>query len=150
MAALARPFRGFFRNQIFVSVVLGTAVVQALIVEFGGKAIHTRSLTGGQCGACLAFGAGGLVWNTVIHYIFPWSWIPTVRGCCCCWRRQGTGRGSCSPCCLQWLEPGAYTDLVPDRTKEDEEESPEATEPALPPHGLDSPVLERRSSIGYV
>eukprot|EP00730_Choanoeca_flexa_P001794 TRINITY_DN10785_c0_g1_i2.p1 TRINITY_DN10785_c0_g1~~TRINITY_DN10785_c0_g1_i2.p1 ORF type:complete len:1367 (+),score=394.58 TRINITY_DN10785_c0_g1_i2:109-4209(+) len=121
LGALLRPWRGLFNNWIFVGVLVGTIIVQALIVEFGGKAISTESLSAEQWGACVAFGAGSLIWNVVIHYLFPHRWIP------------------------EWFEPGAYTDLSPDRAKEIEEEDQE-TPPALPPAGLDrTPDVTRRT-----
>ena len=53
LGALLRPWRGLFNNPIFVGVLVGTAIVQALIVQFGGKAISTQGLNGSQWGACI-------------------------------------------------------------------------------------------------
>jgi Ca2+ transporting ATPase len=114
--ALLRPFRGFFRNPIFISVILGTAVAQAIITEFGGKAISTTGLTGSQWGACIGFGAFSLVWNMIIHYIFPVRWIPA------------------------YFEGGAYADLTPDRMHEDDEDEEKKPKDgaALPAGGVDA------------
>ncbi|EDQ88387.1 uncharacterized protein MONBRDRAFT_9247 [Monosiga brevicollis MX1] len=103
-----RPFRGFFSNPIFVGVIVGTAVVQVLIVEFGGRAIETEPLDADIWGACIGFGAGSLVWN--------------------------------------WLEPGAYADLSPDRAAEIEEEQ-RGTTPELPPAGLDAPTTPKTARV---
>ena len=127
IGALMRPFKGFFTNPIFVFVVVGTAVAQTLITEFGGRAIFTEPLNGAQWGCCLGFGAFTLVWNVIIHYIFPWQWIP------------------------ERFEPGQYKDLTPDRTKEIEEE--EDSEVALPEGGLDAPrspeAIPRSATISF-
>ena len=53
LGALLRPWKGLFNNPIFVGVLIGTAGVQALIVEFGGQAISTRGLSSEQWGACI-------------------------------------------------------------------------------------------------
>lgn len=53
LGAFLRPFKGFFTNPIFVFVVIGTAVAQTLITEFGGHALFTEPLTGAQWGLCI-------------------------------------------------------------------------------------------------
>ncbi|EGD82982.1 P-type ATPase [Salpingoeca rosetta] len=112
LGALMRPFKGFFTNPIFVCVVLGTAVAQAIITEVGGQALFTEPLTAGQWGVCIAFGAFSLLWNVIIHFLLPWEWIP------------------------EWFEPGQYKELTPDRAAEVAEKDEEIE---LPEGGLDAP-----------
>lgn len=40
-------FKGFFKNSMFVFVIVTTIIVQLLIVEYGGKAAHCAPLTVG-------------------------------------------------------------------------------------------------------
>eukprot|EP00055_Hartaetosiga_balthica_P018791 m.135364 g.135364 ORF g.135364 m.135364 type:complete len:1429 (-) comp9952_c0_seq1:212-4498(-) len=122
IGAFLRPFHGFLNNNIFILVVVGTAVAQVVIVFVGGEAIFTKSLSGVQWVACLAFGAFGFIWNVVIHYIFPWQWIPE-----------------------SW-EPGQYNELTPDRADEiEKEDSEDKTVVVLPVGGLDAPLSPSRS-----
>eukprot|EP00052_Salpingoeca_macrocollata_P027037 m.254621 g.254621 ORF g.254621 m.254621 type:complete len:1271 (-) comp22682_c3_seq6:83-3895(-) len=69
-------FSGFFNNPIFVGIIVGTLAVQALIVEFGGRAFSVTGLTGVQWLVCILIGMGELVWNVVIHFIFPYTVLP--------------------------------------------------------------------------
>jgi Ca2+-transporting ATPase len=50
------PFKGVFKNFIFVGIIIVTAILQALIVEFGGSFIETTHLTAAQWGICLLLG----------------------------------------------------------------------------------------------
>jgi hypothetical protein len=46
-------FKGFFNNWLFLAIVIGTAGVQALIVEFGSEAFKVKGLTAKQWGICI-------------------------------------------------------------------------------------------------
>jgi Ca2+ transporting ATPase len=70
LGAFLRPWKGLLNNPIFVGVLIGTAGVQALIVEFGGQAISTRGLSGEQWGACIV--SLGLVAGSLLLMARVW------------------------------------------------------------------------------
>nr|CAI38970.1 PMCA20 [Paramecium tetraurelia] len=49
-------FDGFFNNYLFIGVIVGTIVVQILIVQLGGKAIKVTPLDFGHHVACIIIG----------------------------------------------------------------------------------------------
>ncbi len=51
------PFEGIFRNKTFLFVFFGVAIVQVLIVEFGGRPMNTHPLSKEQWLACIIMGA---------------------------------------------------------------------------------------------
>ncbi|CAL8280717.1 unnamed protein product [Boreogadus saida] len=59
-------FDGIFANPIFCSIVLGTFVVQILIVQFGGKPFSCAPLNVEQWFWCLFIGLGELLWGQVV------------------------------------------------------------------------------------
>ncbi|XP_062348068.1 plasma membrane calcium-transporting ATPase 1 isoform X12 [Cinclus cinclus] len=66
-------FEGIFNNAIFCSIVLGTFVVQIIIVQFGGKPFSCSELTIEQWLWSIFLGMGTLLWGQLI------STIPTSR-----------------------------------------------------------------------
>uniref|UniRef100_A0A669BT43 Calcium-transporting ATPase n=1 Tax=Oreochromis niloticus TaxID=8128 RepID=A0A669BT43_ORENI len=66
-------FEGIFNNPIFCSIVLGTFIIQIVIVQFGGKPFSCVALTIDQWLWCTFLGFGSLLWGQVI------SSIPTSR-----------------------------------------------------------------------
>uniref|UniRef100_UPI00398E367E plasma membrane calcium-transporting ATPase 1-like isoform X1 n=1 Tax=Pristiophorus japonicus TaxID=55135 RepID=UPI00398E367E len=66
-------FEAIFRNPIFCSIVVGTFLIQIVIVEFGGKPFSCSGLTLDQWLWCVFIGVGELLWGQVI------SSIPTSR-----------------------------------------------------------------------
>ncbi|XP_077780944.1 plasma membrane calcium-transporting ATPase 2 isoform X5 [Podarcis muralis] len=66
-------FDGIFRNPIFCTIVLGTFVVQIVIVQFGGKPFSCSPLELDQWMWCVFIGLGELVWGQII------ATIPTSR-----------------------------------------------------------------------
>nr|XP_046235348.1 plasma membrane calcium-transporting ATPase 1a isoform X2 [Scatophagus argus] len=66
-------FEGIFNNPIFCSIVLGTFIIQIVIVQFGGKPFSCVGLTIDQWLWCTFLGFGSLLWGQVI------SSIPTSR-----------------------------------------------------------------------
>jgi len=49
-------FAGVFKNGIFVSIIVVTVILQALIVEFGGAFVETHPLTAPQWAVCVLLG----------------------------------------------------------------------------------------------
>ncbi|KAI5692756.1 hypothetical protein M8J75_000261 [Diaphorina citri] len=66
-------FEGLFTNPIFYSIWVITMVSQVIIVQYGGIAFATHSLTLEQWGWCLFFGVGTLVWQQIV------TTVPTKR-----------------------------------------------------------------------
>ncbi|KAK2821341.1 hypothetical protein Q7C36_020684 [Tachysurus vachellii] len=66
-------FEGIHRNPIFCSVVLGTFILQIIIVQLGGKPFSCTALTLDQWLWCIFIGVGELLWGQFI------SAIPTHR-----------------------------------------------------------------------
>nr|CAB3224470.1 plasma membrane calcium-transporting ATPase 3 [Phallusia mammillata] len=62
-------FSGIFTNPIFCSILIGTLVLQILIVELGGQAFTTTSLTLSQWLWCIFLGMFELVWGQVVSSI---------------------------------------------------------------------------------
>ena len=50
-------YTGFFQNRMFLSIIVFTVAVQALIVEFGGQAFKVVGLSWKQWLICLVCGA---------------------------------------------------------------------------------------------
>ncbi|XP_062856778.1 plasma membrane calcium-transporting ATPase 4 [Trichomycterus rosablanca] len=66
-------FDGIFNNLIFCSIVLGTFVIQIVIVQFGGKPFSCVGLSADQWLWCVFLGFGCLLWGQLI------TTIPTSR-----------------------------------------------------------------------
>ncbi|KAM9444168.1 plasma membrane calcium-transporting ATPase 4 [Clarias gariepinus] len=66
-------FEAIHRNPIFCSVVLGTFILQIIIVQLGGKPFSCTALTLDQWLWCIFIGVGELLWGQFI------SSIPTHR-----------------------------------------------------------------------
>ncbi|XP_037534954.1 plasma membrane calcium-transporting ATPase 1 isoform X1 [Nematolebias whitei] len=62
-------FEGIYRNLIFCGVVLGTFVLQIIIVQFGGKPFSCHPLTIDQWMWCVFIGVGELLWGQLITSI---------------------------------------------------------------------------------
>ncbi|CAL9706602.1 unnamed protein product [Knipowitschia caucasica] len=59
-------FEDIYRNPIFCSVVLGTFVLQIIIVQFGGKPFSCTALTIDQWLWCVFIGVGELLWGQLV------------------------------------------------------------------------------------
>ena len=70
-------FRGMERNPLFCGILLITAILQVIMVEFGGKAMHVADdgLSGELWGISLAFGVISLPIQQVINIFYS----------CCNW-----------------------------------------------------------------
>ncbi|XP_029006138.1 plasma membrane calcium-transporting ATPase 1-like isoform X1 [Betta splendens] len=62
-------FEGIYRNLIFCSVVLGTFVLQIIIVQFGGKPFSCTALSIDQWLWCVFIGVGELLWGQLVTTI---------------------------------------------------------------------------------
>ncbi|KAL7982548.1 hypothetical protein Chor_010146 [Crotalus horridus] len=62
-------FEGIFNNAIFCTIVLGTFIVQIVIVQFGGKPFSCSELTVEQWLWSIFLGMGTLLWGQLISSI---------------------------------------------------------------------------------
>ncbi|XP_020633107.2 plasma membrane calcium-transporting ATPase 1 isoform X1 [Pogona vitticeps] len=62
-------FEGIFNNAIFCTIVLGTFIVQIIIVQFGGKPFSCSELTIEQWLWSIFLGMGTLLWGQLISTI---------------------------------------------------------------------------------
>lgn len=69
-------FEGIQNNSIFNIIFIGTCIVQAILIEFGGEAFHVKPLPWNMWIASILIGAFELVINVLIHYLVPDSIIP--------------------------------------------------------------------------
>ncbi|XP_038068879.1 plasma membrane calcium-transporting ATPase 2-like isoform X2 [Patiria miniata] len=70
-------FSGIHTNPVFLVIIIGTLVVQVLLVQFGDVIFSTKGLTLDEWLWCLLFGIGSLVWHQVI-LTFPTHWMPNL------------------------------------------------------------------------
>uniref|UniRef100_A0A8C4SG94 Calcium-transporting ATPase n=1 Tax=Erpetoichthys calabaricus TaxID=27687 RepID=A0A8C4SG94_ERPCA len=66
-------FEGIYNNPIFCSIVIGTFIIQIIIVQFGGKPFSCIGLSIDQWLWCIFLGIGALLWGQLI------ASIPTSR-----------------------------------------------------------------------
>ncbi|XP_034541596.1 plasma membrane calcium-transporting ATPase 1-like isoform X2 [Notolabrus celidotus] len=71
-------FEGVFNNPIFCSIVLGTLVVQFVIVQFGGKPFSCVTLNLTQWLWCIFLGMGSLLWGQLVSSI-PTRWLKFLK-----------------------------------------------------------------------
>uniref|UniRef100_A0A8C7SMP5 Calcium-transporting ATPase n=1 Tax=Oncorhynchus mykiss TaxID=8022 RepID=A0A8C7SMP5_ONCMY len=71
-------FDGIFHNPIFCSIVLGTFLMQFVIVQFGGKPFSCTPLNVEQWLWCLLVGVGELLWGQLITTV-PTSHLPCLK-----------------------------------------------------------------------
>ncbi|XP_029538665.1 plasma membrane calcium-transporting ATPase 1-like isoform X1 [Oncorhynchus nerka] len=62
-------FEAIYRNPIFCSVVMGTFILQIVIVQFGGKPFSCTALSIDQWLWCVFIGVGELLWGQLITAI---------------------------------------------------------------------------------
>ncbi|XP_057693208.1 plasma membrane calcium-transporting ATPase 1-like isoform X2 [Corythoichthys intestinalis] len=71
-------FDGVLDNPIFCSIVLGTFLIQVLIVQFGGKPFSCVSLSIEQWLWCIFLGFGSLLWGQLVSSI-PTRWLKFLK-----------------------------------------------------------------------
>jgi magnesium-transporting ATPase (P-type) len=69
-------FEGFFTNGIFVGVILFTAVLQALLVEYGGGFTQTTGLDAGAWLICIALGLTALPFGLAVRLVPAEKFMP--------------------------------------------------------------------------
>ncbi|XP_077452048.1 plasma membrane calcium-transporting ATPase 1-like isoform X1 [Stigmatopora argus] len=71
-------FDGVLDNPIFCSIVLGTFLIQVLIVQFGGKPFSCVSLSIEQWLWCILLGFGSLLWGQLVSSV-PTRWLKFLK-----------------------------------------------------------------------
>ncbi|XP_035857036.1 plasma membrane calcium-transporting ATPase 1-like isoform X1 [Sander lucioperca] len=71
-------FKGIFNNRIFCFILLGTIVVQIIIIQFGGKPFSCAGLAIDQWLWCVFLGFGSLLWGQLVTSV-PTSWLKFMR-----------------------------------------------------------------------
>ncbi|KAJ3104116.1 hypothetical protein HDU96_009057 [Phlyctochytrium bullatum] len=69
-------FKDIHRNPTFWFIVVGTTLVQVLIVQFGGAAFKTYPLDAQQWGICIALGIGCMPFAVLIRLTPDWLVAP--------------------------------------------------------------------------
>jgi hypothetical protein len=143
-------FANLHTNWIFVGVIVFTIGIQAILVEFGGRAFQTHPLTGGQWAFCLVIGVISIPLGLLLRFIpVPPDRIPTVEEIAK--KNAKRSKGEEKPLLVSDKdvelvekkrksgEPKEHT-LQVDGQSPSQETSKETEEP-------DSPEIDRRSSI---
>ncbi|XP_051916328.1 plasma membrane calcium-transporting ATPase 1-like isoform X1 [Hippocampus zosterae] len=71
-------FDGVLSNPIFCSIVVGTFLIQVLIVQFGGKPFSCVSLSVEQWLWCVFLGFGSLLWGQLVSSV-PTRWLKFLK-----------------------------------------------------------------------
>ena len=71
-------FSGFFNNWLFLFVILLTAVVQILLVQYGNQPVRCAPLNMNQHLICIGAAAGGIPWGLFVKCV-PSRWFSYVR-----------------------------------------------------------------------
>ncbi|KAG7236324.1 hypothetical protein INR49_001129, partial [Caranx melampygus] len=71
-------FAGMFKNPIFCSIIVGTFIIQGVIVQFGGKPFSCVGLTINQWLWCILLGMGSLLWGQLVSTI-PTNWLKFLK-----------------------------------------------------------------------
>ncbi|XP_032378790.1 plasma membrane calcium-transporting ATPase 1 [Etheostoma spectabile] len=71
-------FEGVFNNPIFCSIVLGTFIIQIVIVQFGGKPFSCVQLSIDQWLWCVFLGLGSLLWGQLVSSV-PTRWLRFLK-----------------------------------------------------------------------
>jgi hypothetical protein len=64
-------FKGLFKNFLFVGILVTTSILQVLIVQYGGKALHVAEggLEGKYWGLSIGVGVASLVVQQIINLL---------------------------------------------------------------------------------
>mmetsp|Transcript_17421 Transcript_17421/g.36237 ORF Transcript_17421/g.36237 Transcript_17421/m.36237 type:complete len:1249 (+) Transcript_17421:100-3846(+) len=68
-------FKGIFKNPLFCSILIITACLQVIMVQYGDKAMHVveGGLSAEYWGISIGFGAGSLPIQQVINVVYTWG-----------------------------------------------------------------------------
>ena len=65
-------FKGLFKNKLFMGILVGTSILQVIMVQLGGKAMHVvdGGLEWKYWGICMALGFGSLPVQQMINIVY--------------------------------------------------------------------------------
>ncbi|KAJ3096670.1 hypothetical protein HDU97_005700 [Phlyctochytrium planicorne] len=69
-------FKDIHKNHMFTGIVVGTVIVQVIIVQFGGAAFKTEALSGRDWAICIGLGLGSLPVGVLIRLTPDWLVAP--------------------------------------------------------------------------
>ena len=72
-------FSHIFDNYLFWVIIIGTIIVQLIIVEIGGEVMNTTTLSWGQIGMSILFGFLGLIYQQLVRTV-PGSFFLDLNG----------------------------------------------------------------------
>ena len=72
-------FSGFFTNLLFVGVIVGTVIVQCVLVQYGGVPVRTTPLTLTEHAICVGVGLLSLVNAVLVKAFLPVSWFEKLH-----------------------------------------------------------------------
>lgn len=72
-------FAGFFNNLLFLAIILATVAIQIAMVEFGGAALRTYTLTMEEHIICISIGMFTLIWGILIKLVLPVKWFTWIK-----------------------------------------------------------------------
>lgn len=72
-------FSGFFSNGLFVGVIIGTVIVQCVLVQYGGVPVRTTPLSLNEHAICVGVGLLSLVNAVLVKALLPVSWFSKLQ-----------------------------------------------------------------------
>ena len=73
-------FENFFNNPLFIIILIGTIIIQLVMVKFGGKSLKTIELSTTENILCIILGASSLLSGLFIKLVFPENLIICPQG----------------------------------------------------------------------
>jgi len=64
-------FENFFNNPLFIIILIGTIVIQLVMVKFGGRSLKTVELSAMENTLCVLLGASSLLSGLLIKLVLP-------------------------------------------------------------------------------
>ena len=72
-------FSGLFNNFMFVAIMVGTVVIQVVIVQYGGITLRVCPLSLEMHSLCIGIGMFSLIQGVLIKAFLPVSWFARLH-----------------------------------------------------------------------
>ena len=72
-------FKGFFNNLLFILILIGTVIVQCILVQYGGVSVRTTPLSLNEHLLCIGIGMFGLVTGVLVKLLLPVSLFKSLK-----------------------------------------------------------------------
>lgn len=73
-------FEKFFNNPLFLIIIVGTIIIQLIMVKYGGKSMKTVELSTLENLLCIVLGSSSLVYGLFIKMVLPENLIICLYG----------------------------------------------------------------------